>query len=65
MKTCVVIYNPNSGKKIKKDFLAAYLDILMENDYDPEIIFSKYSGHITKIVSELRPVDLVISLVPS
>lgn len=62
MKKCVVIYNPNSGKKIKKDFLAAYLDILMDYDYDPEVIISKYKGHITKIVSELRPVDLVISL---
>ena len=62
MKKCVVIYNPNSGKSIKKNFLAAYLDILMEHDYDPEVIFSKYRGHITKIVSELRPVDLVISV---
>ena len=62
MKKCVVIYNPNSGKNIKKDFLAAYLDILMEYDYDPEIIISKYKGHITKIVSELRFVDLVITL---
>lgn len=62
MKKCVVIYNPNSGKSIKKNFLAAYLDILMEHDYDPEVIFSKYKGHITKIVSELRPVDLVISV---
>lgn len=62
MKKCVVIYNPNSGKNVKKNFLAAYLDILMEYGYDPEVIISKYRGHITKIVSELRPVDLVISL---
>ena len=62
MKTCVVIYNPNSGKKVKKDFLAEYLDILMDYGYLPEVIFSKYKGHITKIVSELRRVDLVISL---
>ena len=62
MKKCVIIYNPNSGKKIKKDFLSAYLDILMDHDYDPEVIISKYRGHIIKIVSELRPVDLVISL---
>lgn len=62
MKTCVIIYNPNSGKKVKKDFLAAYLDILMDHDYSPEVIISKYKGHITEIVSKLRPVDLVISL---
>ena len=62
MKKCVIIYNPNSGKKLKKDFLAAYLDILMEHGYDPEVIFSKYRGHIAKIVSEIRPVDLIITL---
>jgi len=62
MKKCVVIYNPNSGKKIKKDFLAAFVDILLEHEYMPEIIFSKYKGHITEIVSQLDPVDLVISL---
>ena len=62
MKKCVVIYNPNSGKKVKKDFLAAYIDILMEFDYEPLVIFSEYKGHITKIVSELAPVDLVITL---
>lgn len=62
MKTCVVIYNPNSGKVLKKEFLSKYLDILMENGYSPEVIMSKYKGHITKIVKELRPVDLVISL---
>lgn len=62
MKKCVVIYNPNSGKKMKQEFLAAYLDILMDYSYEPEVIFSKYKGHITKIVSELRPVDLVITL---
>lgn len=62
MKKCVIIYNPNSGKKVKKNFLSAYLDILMEHGYEPEVIISKYRGHITKIVSELRVVDLVISL---
>lgn len=62
MKKCVVIYNPNSGKNVKQSFLAAYLDILMEHDYDPEIIFSRYKGHITKLLTELDEVDLVISL---
>ena len=62
MKKCVIVYNPNSGKKIKKDFLAAFIDILLEREYVPEIIFSKYKGHITKIVSELDNPDLVISI---
>ena len=34
----------------------------MEYDYEPEIIFSKYKGHITEIVSKLDNVDLVITL---
>lgn len=62
MKKCVIIYNPNSGKKIKKDFLATFIDMLLDKDYIPEIIFSKYKGHITKIVEEMDPVDLVISI---
>ncbi len=62
MKKCVIIYNPNSGKKIKKDFLAAFVDILLEHEYVPEIIFSRYRGHITKIVQELDSPELVISV---
>lgn len=62
MKKCVIIYNPNSGKNIKKDFLATFIDMLLEKDYIPEVIFSKYKGHITKIVEELENVDLVISV---
>ena len=62
MRKCVVIYNPNSGKKIKKDFLAAFIDILLQNEYVPEVIFSKYSGHITEIVKGLENPDLVISI---
>ena len=62
MKKCVIIYNPNSGKKIKKDFLATFVDLLLDKDYIPEVIFSKYRGHITNIVSELDEVDLVISI---
>ena len=62
MKKCVIIYNPNSGKKVKKDFLTRFIDLLLENDYIPEVIFSRYKGHITKIVEELEQVDLVISI---
>ena len=62
MKKCVIIYNPHSGKNVKSNFLAAYVDILLEHDYDPEVIFSKYKGHIKKIVEELPECDLVISI---
>ena len=53
MKKCVVIYNSHSGRKIKKNFLATYVDILLENDYDPEIVFSKYKGNIIEVVRNL------------
>jgi len=62
MKKCVIIYNPNSGKKVKKDFLPSYIDILLEHEYTSNVIFSKYKGHIIEIVSSLEPVDLVITL---
>ena len=62
MKKCTIIYNPHSGKRVKSNFLANYVDILLEHDYDPEIVFSKYKGHIKKIIKELPECDLVISI---
>ncbi len=62
MKKCVIIYNPHSGKKSKKEFLAAYIDILLDHDYDPEVIFSKYQGHVTETVKSLGYYDLVITI---
>lgn len=62
MKKCTVIYNPNSGKKLKKDFLSKFISVLLEYDYVPEVIFSKYKGHITQLVEELGQTDLVISI---
>lgn len=62
MKKCVIIYNPHSGKKVKSNFLASYVDILWDNGYDTEVIFSKYKGHIKKIVKELPECDLIISI---
>ncbi len=62
VKTCTIIYNPHSGRRVKSNFLAAYVDILLENGYDPEIVFSKYKGHIKKIIKDLPKRDLVISI---
>ncbi len=63
MKKCVVIYNPNSGKKNKKDFTNKFLDILKKYNYDAEIIPSKHRGHIIEIVKDLpEDIDLVVSL---
>ncbi len=62
MKKCLIIYNPNSGKKLKKDFFGKFIEILIKKEYVPEVMFSKYKGHITKIIEELDPIDLVISI---
>lgn len=62
MKKCVLICNPNSGKNNKKELVRKFKDILLEHDYETEIIFTKYAGHAKKIISELDNPDLVVSL---
>lgn len=62
MKKCVIIYNPHSGKKTKREFLAGYIDILLDHGYDPEVIFSKYQGHVLDAVKDLGDYDLVITI---
>ena len=62
MKKCVLICNPNSGKNNKKDLARKFRDILLDYNYETEIIFTKYQGHAKKIMSELDNPDLVVSL---
>lgn len=61
MRKCVIIMNPNSGKKRKLDYKELY-DILRKHGYDGQIKFTRASKDATKIVKELdNKVDLVIS----
>ena len=62
MKTCVLIYNPNSGHVFKAKYLKEYKDILLKNDYNPKFIATCYQGHAKEIISHLEKVDLVISM---
>ena len=62
MKTCAVIYNPNSGHIFNKKYLKKYKQILLKNDYNPKFIGTEYSGHAKEIVNHLEKVDLVISM---
>lgn len=62
MKKCVIIFNPNSGKKLDKSFLEEYVKILAKEDYETSIYFTRYHGHATEIVYELDSADLVISV---
>ena len=61
MKKCIIIYNPNSGKKNIKPYLPKILKILNKNKYETEIIPTKYKGHAKEIVEQLDNVDLIMS----
>lgn len=62
MKSCVIIYNPKSGKGIREKQLIDATRILKEYDYQSTIIKTEYKGHATKIVEELKFIDLVITI---
>ncbi len=61
MKKCVVIYNPNSGRRNIVPFLPKIESLLNYHEYDVEIIPTKYKGHAIEIVKDLDKVDLVMS----
>lgn len=61
MKKCIIIYNPNSGKKNIKPYLSKIERILNRHDYEVEIIPTKYKGNATEIVKELSNIDLIMS----
>lgn len=62
VKHCLVIYNPNSGKKNNVDFLGPMIDILAQYGYEAHIALTEYSGHAIKLMSEVTGVELVISI---
>lgn len=62
MKTCVVIYNPNSGHTLKKSKINKYRAIIESYGYSVTIIGTEYHGHAKEIVCHLGYVDLVISM---
>ena len=62
MKTCAVIYNPISGKKVNFSVMPQFEKILADHGYETKIFYTKYKGHATEIVRDLEPVDLVISI---
>lgn len=62
MKHCLVIYNPNSGKKGKTDFREVIKKVLLAHGYESKIVFTEYSGHATELIEQTPFVDLVISI---
>ncbi len=62
MKKCVIIMNPESGKKHKIKTYQEFYDILRKYGYDGEIILTKGPGDAEKIIQGIdKSVDLVIS----
>ena len=62
MKKCVIIINPQSGKKKKITTYEEFYDRLRKYGYDTEIILTKAKGHAKNIMEELDDdIDLVIS----
>ena len=62
MKKCVIIMNPESGKKKKIKSYEDFYDTLRKYGYDTEIIFTKKKGDAKNIIQTLKKdIDLVIS----
>lgn len=62
MKTCVVIYNPNSGHTLRKKNITKYKELIEKYGYNVSFIGTEYKGHAKEIVSHLGYVDLVMSM---
>lgn len=62
MKTCIVIYNPNSGHILRKNKINTYKNIIEHYGYSVSFIGTEYRGHAKEIVSHIGYVDLVISM---
>lgn len=62
MKKCVMIMNPESGKKKNISTYQGFYDLLRKYGYELEIIFTKAGGDGRKIIQGIdQSVDLVIS----
>ena len=44
MKKCVIIMNPESGKRKKIKSYQTFYDVLRKHGYDAEIIFTRAQG---------------------
>lgn len=60
MKTCVIIYNPESGHLRKKSLIKKFINILESNEYDVSLYETEYPKHATEIIQKLDYKDLVI-----
>lgn len=62
MKKCVIIMNPESGKKKKITSYQNFYDVLRKYGYDTEIILTREKNDAERIMKVLRDdIDLVVS----
>ena len=62
MKKCVIIMNPESGKRKKIKSYQTFYDVLRKHGYDAEIIFTRAQGDAERIMKVLNDdIDLVVS----
>ena len=62
MKTCAVIYNPNSGHILNKSKMREYKRLIETHGYTVTLIATEYHGHAKEIVSHMSYYDLVMSM---
>lgn len=62
MKSCIVIYNPNSGHTLKDSDIITCRKYLTKYGYSPKIIPTQYAGHAKELVSHMKMVDVVFSI---
>ena len=62
MKTCAIVYNPQSGHKNIVKLLPRMEQMLRDYGYEPEIFGTEYAGHAIELIKNMKPVDLVISM---
>ena len=62
MKKCAIVYNPNSGRRVKFNIMPQFINMLNKYDYEVDINYTEYKGHAIEIVKNLPHVDLVLSM---
>lgn len=61
-KTCLIIYNPRSGKGKVKEKIEIYKKILAENNYEIDVVATKGMGYATEAVVAADYHDIVFSV---
>lgn len=62
MKTCIVIYNPNSGHTLQRKMIPSYRKLIEKHGYSVKFIATQYKGHAKEIAQHIGYVDLLMSM---